>query len=134
MYVLLSFHLPRQHMDSINADMPSASVWLVNTIQTSLFIPLTLALPWAPRQRSRLPSPCPRLPVLPQSRPFVVSLRDPRCYTEEAGCSRCRGQSLHCCQPLRAHARVGTKGLSCPSLGKGPRSSWSEVQSPAAVI
>ncbi|XDA83164.1 hypothetical protein R6Z07F_013058 [Ovis aries] len=92
--------------------------------------------PGAPRSPAsqaalRADRPVPQPYNAPQSCPFVVSWWDPRCRAEEAGCSAVPGSEA----PLPpAPERVGRKGLSCPSLGKGLRSFRSEVQPPAAVI
>ena len=109
----------------------SASVWVVNTIQTSLFVPLTPALPPALRQRSGPTGPCPSL-TTPRSLALLWSPGGIQgAAREEAGCSAVPGSEAPL--PL-APERVGRKGLSYPSLWKGLRSFRSEVQPPAAVI
>ncbi|XP_027369464.1 spidroin-2-like [Bos indicus x Bos taurus] len=79
----------------------------------------------------RADRPVPQPYSAPQSCPFVVSWWDPRCRAEEAGCSAVPRSEAPL---LPAPERMGRKGLSCPSLGKGLRSFRSEVQPPAAVI
>lgn len=68
----------------------SASVWLVNTIQTSLFVPLTPALPWAPWQRSGPPYPCPRL-AAPRSLALLWSPRGIQGAAPRRRAARCAG-------------------------------------------
>lgn len=108
----------------------SASVWVANTIQTSLFVLPTPAVSRAPRQRSGPAGPSPRL-AEPRSLARLWSPRGIQGATRGGGLLGAQRSEA----PLpSAPEHAGTKGLSRPSPRKGLRSSQSEVQPPAAVI